>query len=291
VAEDLAQGHTDQPEEGTRELTPGWRRDPYGRFAYRWWDGAWTAYVHDGRTTSWDSTPIADTVQRPPGLPGVGTAIAGFVLGVGLSWLVQRLLPDDVSRPLELLLSSLALWVGLVGAVVVVSTTRGTGSIVRDFSFRFRWIDLGFGLAAAFVARLLAAYAVTPIPMPHQRIRSADRNIVGQHTPSTIGWVVLALVVCVGAPFIEELFFRGLVQSRLVDRWGTVPGIGVASLLFGAAHLIAWDGPLSLAFAWAIASSGVILGVAYWSSVRLGTSICTHALFNAQALLVIALLR
>jgi membrane protease YdiL (CAAX protease family) len=76
-----------------------------------------------------------------------------------------------------------------------------------------------------------------------------------------------------------------------VQRWGTVAGIGAASVLFGAAHLIAWDGPLSLVFAWAIASSGVVLGVAYWSSGRLGTSMCTHALFNVQALLVIALLR
>ena len=44
-------------------------------------------------------------------------------------------------------------------------------------------------------------------------------------------------IAVVGAPFFEELYFRGLVQSTLTARWGFVVGIGVQALLFGLVHL------------------------------------------------------
>jgi membrane protease YdiL (CAAX protease family) len=97
-------------------------------------------------------------------------------------------------------------------------------------------------------------------------------------------------VVCVGAPIIEELFFRGLIQTRLVGRFGTVAGIGITSVLFGAAHLIGWAGPISLVYALSIAGAGVALGTMRHLTGRLGTSMMAHSFFNAQALLALALL-
>jgi len=43
----------------------------------------------------------------------------------------------------------------------------------------------------------------------------------------------MALVVGV----FESVFFRGFIQSRLEDRFGTVAGIGGAALLYGAYHV------------------------------------------------------
>jgi membrane protease YdiL (CAAX protease family) len=36
----------------------------------------------------------------------------------------------------------------------------------------------------------------------------------------------------------EELFWRGLVQARLMRRYGTLPGLGLATAAYGSAHLV-----------------------------------------------------
>ena len=109
-------------------------------------------------------------------------------------------------------------------------------------------------------------------------------------TDSSWGWVVLILLTCVGAPLVEELFFRGLLQTRLVGRFGPVAGIVGASLVFGAAHLIAWDGLMTLAYGWSIAGGGLVLGMMRHYSGRLGPPIVAHAFFNAVAMIALATL-
>src|SRR5207249_3966943 len=81
----------------------------------------------------------------------------------------------------------------------------------------------------------------------------------------------------VGAPLVEELFFRGLLQPRLVTLVGPVPGIVATSCLFGAAHLIAWQGPITLAYALSVAGGGLVLGALRHLSGRLGPSTVAHA--------------
>jgi membrane protease YdiL (CAAX protease family) len=187
-------------------------------------------------------------------------------------------------------LSELGLWAGLLGACLVVSVRRGTGSLVRDFELRFRWIDLGLGLAGAVAGRIVAAAVLLPIPFPSRHLTDVDRSVLhGDHRSAAL-WLVLIAVTCIGAPLIEELFFRGLLQTRLVGRFGVVPGIVAASLVFGAAHAVAWQGPISLAYAWSIAGGGLVLGLIRYHSGRLGTSILAHATFNSMALILLAAL-
>ena len=47
----------------------------------------------------------------------------------------------------------------------------------------------------------------------------------------------VGLLACVGAPIVEELFFRGLVQTVLIRNLGTTPAIVVQAMLFGARAL------------------------------------------------------
>ena len=120
----------------------------------------------------------------------------------------------------------------------------------------------------------------------------AERSMSRSRRVDTHGlkaWLVVIVITCVGAPIIEELFFRGLVQTRLVGRLGVAPGIVLASLLFGAAHMINWQGVDTFTYAWAIAGGGLVLGVIRHVSGRLGPGIVAHAIFNAMALLLIQL--
>jgi hypothetical protein len=297
VAEDLTEGHADEPAEGARALVQGWQPDPFGRFASRWWDGeTWTASVlTSGGGVRWDAAPLdserALVAPPAPGLRGVVVAFVGLGVGVGLAYLLGYAARSAGWHPAyatALLLSSGALWSGLLGAIVVVTRWRGTGSIVRDFGFRFRWSDLGYGFAGALVGRALATVAVLPIPLldPDFRDRT-DRTVFERASSNGASWVALVVVVCVGAPVIEELFFRGLVQNRLVERFGLGVGLPVASVLFGAAHLIGWIGVPTVIQAWAVTFGGLVLGATYHYSRRLGASIIAHSLFNAVAVLAI----
>jgi membrane protease YdiL (CAAX protease family) len=228
-----------------------------------------------------------------PGLPGLGLALLGAVVGFALALGISAVLAttDGGPRAAELALSSAGLWTALVGTCVLVSRRRGTGSLVRDFAFRFRWIDLGLGLAGALAGRVLSVMFLAPIPIfPTRNLHEVDEAVLQEGIHGAGAWAVIVLVTCVGAPLVEELFFRGLLQPRLVTRLGPTIGIGVASLVFGAAHLVAWQGPITLAYGWSIAGAGLVLGLIRYHSGRLGPAIAAHAIFNTQAMLVLWLL-
>mgnify|MGYP001027021373 CR=1 FL=1 len=72
-------------------------------------------------------------------------------------------------------------------------------------------------------------------------------------------WVPLSL----GAGVSEEMLFRGLLQTRLEDEYGTCPGWLMASGLFGAAHLARLDDPEVLLNAGFAAVAGLYLGWRY----------------------------
>jgi membrane protease YdiL (CAAX protease family) len=279
---------TDEPQPTAK----GWYPDPFGRHRVRWWDGeGWTAYAGDGAAVQWDPRPIEEPEEHRPGMPGIVTAFIAFGGGAAAAFLVGLAVSSDKQdRAAEIAVSSLALWVPLVLGCVLVSRRRGTGSLRRDYGLQFRWSDLGIGLAGAVAGRLLSASFVAPIPFPSRSLNEVDEAMFGTSIEGAATWTALVVVTCVGAPLIEELFFRGLVQARLVDRYGTAVGVGAASLLFGAAHLMAWQGAWTFAYAWAITGGGLVLGTIFHMTRRLGPAVAAHAFFNIQAMLVLAFL-
>ena len=288
---------------GSLSASPGWYANPDGRGGWRYWDGVrWTDHVWG--VPVWQ--PLFSPADAPPrsepaaatghdddsagtGLPGVGIAVVGFALGA-LSAVGVAVGLRAAGRPggdvTVFALSELALWAWLVGSVVFVSRTRGTGSLAHDFGWRIRRDDWGIGALAAAVAR--GASVVVAIPLYgafHDLVRNPQVGVPVHHVS---GGLVLAYAVgaCVGAPVVEELFFRGLIQTRLVARWGMVPGIAVTSVAFGAAHLIGWRGAVSLLSAAAIAAGGAVLGYVRHRTGRIGTSTVAHALFNLVAIVL-----
>lgn len=90
-----------------------------------------------------------------------------------------------------------------------------------------------------------------------------------------------ALSVIVVAP-VEEFVFRGVVQGRLRARFGAVPSIIGASLLFGSLHLANYSGnPVSIvAGALMIAAVGTVFGVVYERTGNLLVPVLVHAIYN-----------
>jgi hypothetical protein len=269
----------------------GWYKDPYGRMLFRWWDGEqWSPYARNSEV-QWDPIETQPPVVHRPGMPSMGVSLICFALAVGLSFAVLAILRAS-HKPggdaIELVLTEVALWVPMLGACLFVSRCRGDRSLASDFGLRWRPLDIGLGLAGSVAARSTESIALLPVILLQPHFRVPEVTEFHQFTNSAWEWIVLALVTCVGAPIVEELFFRGLIQTRLVGRYGPIVGIGVTSVLFGAAHLIGWSGPISLVYALAIAGAGVALGTMRHLTGRLGTSMMTHSFFNAQALLILA---
>jgi membrane protease YdiL (CAAX protease family) len=95
------------------------------------------------------------------------------------------------------------------------------------------------------------------------------------------GWVVvLVLVVVVGAPIVEEIVYRGAVQTHLQRTAGTAVALIGTAVLFAAIHMSLIEFPGLFAFA-------LVLGYARLRSDTLGLPIVTHMAFNAAGLILV----
>src|SRR5262249_43657893 len=73
------------------------------------------------------------------------------------------------------------------------------------------------------------------------------------------------------APFVEEVFFRGILFNRMATKWGLRAGIIASSIAFGLMH-----GDVLGAFVF-----GVVCCLLYQASRTLIPSIAVHVLFNS----------
>jgi membrane protease YdiL (CAAX protease family) len=86
-------------------------------------------------------------------------------------------------------------------------------------------------------------------------------------------WAGLALFATVVPPFVEELFFRGFVQRRLLSRWSPWVAIPVTSALWALTH-----GNVPQA-CWVFAV-GLWLGVLAWRTGSVWPGMVCHAVLN-----------
>lgn len=84
---------------------------------------------------------------------------------------------------------------------------------------------------------------------------------------------LIAVSAIVLAPLLEELFFRGLLQSMLRKYINPWPAILIASVIFTCVHPQVQNLPALLAL-------GIVLGYNYERCGRLWPSILIHMLFN-----------
>jgi membrane protease YdiL (CAAX protease family) len=91
-----------------------------------------------------------------------------------------------------------------------------------------------------------------------------------------LGVILLVVILGLGAPIVEEIFYRGLLQRSLVRRIGQPLGVGVSALVFAASHLQPLQFPALLLF-------GIVLGVLAERYGRLGPAIAAHMVFNLTA--------
>lgn len=218
-------------------------------------------------------------------------ALFGFAAGLIISSLTANAAiaathyrsSSGAPLPVAVLVCELVgLWAGLLGAAVWWSRRHGSRSLVRDYGFRLRWWDVPLGALVGAGCQWLL------VPILYRPFEHVDHNIshqLGQPTVHEVGAAtsnpsvaVLLVFIAVGAPLVEELYFRGLVLRALAGWTNPVAAVVVSGLLFGLAHFE------KLQFA-GLAMVGIIFGAVAWRSRRLAPSIVAHMTFNAIAVL------
>ena len=178
-------------------------------------------------------------------------------------------------------------WAVLVGWPWWVSRTKGSGSMARDFGLAMRWTDPLLGIAGGVMALACSAALALTYTAVFGGDAPTNADIVASESRSVSVFILLFVIVAVGTPIAEEVFFRGLVLGAARKSWGVVAGVLFSSMMFGAIHIQA--GLASWAFVGLVTG---IYGVVFallrvWSQGRIAGAIVAHMTVNGVAVAVI----
>src|SRR5207248_6979391 len=124
----------------------------------------------------------------------------------------------------------------VAGGCWIASMQWGSGDALGDLGFRFEAIDPVGGFLASIVARIGAVVVLLPLFLIDRRLVGSNAMTPQRVHDGTVGIVVLLLCGVVGAPIIEELFFRGLLMRSLRPLLGGAGSVIGQAVLFGLAH-------------------------------------------------------
>lgn len=184
---------------------------------------------------------------------------------------------QEETLTLAILASQLGQATGTVGALSLV--TRGELFKVLNFA-PWKLEDGWFKTALSAIPIAVISVAITAVAASTfgvDRISGGGSTEVVAETLSTTpaSATALLLTCSVFAPWTEEIFFRGFVQTTL-SKWMPVPwAIVFSATLFSAAHLTPRDAPQLFAL-------GVVLGLTYAKSRNLAAPMAIHGIWNGS---------
>lgn len=217
----------------------------------------------------------------------IGTWLGALVFGqlflAGLIFVAFGVEGDDYTIA-EMGIATLAGWLVFVIAAAWASSRFGSGDLVRDYSVRIAPVDVA--AVAVGVAGQLVLIPLLYVPLrgiwpdtfSQQKLEDRAQDLADR--AGGFDTVLLALIVVVGAPVVEELIYRGLLQRSLSQRVGPVAGVLIVSVLFALIHLTPVEYP-------GLFVAGLLFGACFAVTGRLGTAIVAHAAFNATALVMV----
>jgi membrane protease YdiL (CAAX protease family) len=235
----------------------------------------------DGRRTA-----LRDA-GRPIDIPVAVLAWVGaFVVGQLASTVVVGLSGaesvDDVPIP-TLFLALVLTWAAYLAALWWASRRSGTGDLVEDYRVRFRPVDLVGAPIGVLTQLVVVPLVYLPLsrlwPSTFSEDELADNAERLVDRADGAAMVLLVLMVCVGAPIVEELVYRGLLQGSFAARVDGAVAVLIVAAWFALIHLRPVEYPGLFTF-------GLVAGACVLVTGRLGTAIVTHVGFNVTGLLL-----
>lgn len=173
------------------------------------------------------------------------------------------------------------LWIVLVAGPVYVAWRKRL-SLRHDFGWSFRAIDAPIGLVLGVASQLLLVPAVYWLlfKVVGEQDVSASARALTTRADDVWGLLALGLIVGVGAPIAEEIFYRGLSQHAIAKRFGPRLAILLGAAFFAVSHLQLVQFAGLFAF-------GLVLGALSERFKRLGPAVFAHVGFNLTAAAVL----
>jgi len=209
-----------------------------------------------------------------------GGLIAAFVVSILVAVALVLL---DAPISVQVLVGITVPWLVLAGWPLLTTAVRGNGPVI-DLGLRLTWRDVGWAALGGVVALLTAGVAasVTQLFVPDLTSTAADAAGEIQDSGRLV-IVTFALMVMVGAPIVEELFFRGLF-------YGAVRKAGVSALwtivitatVFAGFHIE----PLRF---FVLLPTGLVLGWVRWKTGSTAAAMVTHGVVNAPGAVLLLL--
>jgi membrane protease YdiL (CAAX protease family) len=267
-------------------VAAGWFADPWRVGELRWWDGsAWTEYLFPAAPLPRER-PVKGPGIRGGGVAGIGAAL-GAVASLVVSIVIAVVMGGGAVSPWFELLAELPLWAGFLGAAVFASRRNGTGRLATDYGISTPDLgDVRLGVLGGLAGRVLPLlYLVLVVIEQHlsDTTTSLSQSVLGITPQGFAGWTVLILLTVVGAPIIEEIFFRGLIQGAFSRRIGPVAALFVTAVIFSLSH-VPGEGPFA---PFQLFPMALVLGYLRLKTGRLAAGMLAHAEFNAIGLAVV----
>lgn len=209
----------------------------------------------------------------------VWAGIAALVIGLlGAALLLAINAPVGTT----ILVGATLPWLALAGWPLLVTSRRGNGPRI-DLGLRLTWPDTGWGVLTGFAGLILAGIAalITQLFAPDVTSSAAEAATQLEESAGRLAITAFALLIIVGAPIVEELFFRGLFFSALRKRGvGAVLTILITGVVFAGFHFE----PTRF---FVLLPTGILLGWVRWKTGSTGAAMVAHGVVNAPGAIVL----
>jgi membrane protease YdiL (CAAX protease family) len=268
--------------DGNAPATAGWYADPMQPGQQRYWDGVgWTEAsapltADDWAAESTEASPgrrVHQVYGQPMGTWGLGdigwfvlAVLATLLLSVLLSLAVVLVARDTFTDSGEvdaasatgswLLTGGQALFLAGMAAWPLIAAWRKSSGWRAAYGFVVSWRAVGVGVGGG-IATLVAMTVLTSLTarLLDQEVTSAGADVAESMSGNTLAYVLFLVLIALGAPFVEELAFRGLVWGAVVKRgWSPWLATIIAGVPFALLHVE----PLRVA---PLLAAGIVLGI------------------------------
>ncbi len=142
-----------------------------------------------------------------------------------------------------------------------------------NLSFHLR--SFVFGLSSALVLYFIffLGNKIAPVVLPGAKTQVGTIYSLGAGSNRILIFLLLFFITGPG----EEIFWRGFLQDRLMERWGNVPGYLATTALYAGVHVFSWNLMLILA----ALVAGAFLGLLYFWKRDLLAQIVSHSFWSA----------
>lgn len=214
----------------------------------------------------------------------VGLAVSGFIVAIIFTVFVMAVIDGlgiGIRDNIVLLIGISVITQGAGFGVVAFAYLRYFGVGIDFLRIRMLTLrDVGWiigGLIGLFVALFSMSYVVMSLGVS----QPAEHQIaaLGEQNPELL-LVLIPLSFLVIGPG-EELLFRGVIQTWLIQEFSDVSGVIVTSVIFALGHLAAYSGGnivLSLSILFVLS---ILLGAIYEVSDNLVVPALVHGAYNA----------